>query len=538
MKDKPGAYSIGSPSRWGYVAALLAVATVTGVIAIVIGRTHLANISMLYLIAVIALAVRYGLGPAILASVSAFVLFDFFFTRPYYTFTVSDPAEWLTLLLFLFTAIITGQLAARQRQRAEEAEARERDAAILYDVARILGDPDSQAALKAVAERLQHELDLAAIVVDIDPRVDELSEAGVEFGEREALRAVRGAALAPVQLLTEGTGPTATEHAEPGRWVRTVPPRPAWLAREEGFRPQIVPVRTAERRIGSLIVVHKAAKRPVPLSEERLLAATAAQIATAIERDRLRRAATEAEALRRADELKSALLNAVSHDLRTPLASIIASAGSLQQTDVAWTGQERQEFAEAIEEEAQRLNRLVGNLLDLSRIESGSLRPQKGWYDLGALIDEVVGRLKPMTTAHKVSLKVDEDLPPVPLDYIEVDEVLTNLIENATKYTPPGTEIEVTACRAGEEVVVRVADRGPGLPSPEALDRVFQSFYRLNGSAARGTGLGLAVAKGLVEAHGGRIWAENREGGGAIFAFTLPLTSEGAATMAPAEAGP
>jgi two-component system sensor histidine kinase KdpD len=244
-----------------------------------------------------------------------------------------------------------------------------------------------------------------------------------------------------------------------------------------------------------------------------------------VERAELAQAAAHAEALREADALKSALLNAVSHDLRTPLASIIASAGSLQQTDVQWTDEERLGFAEAIEHEALRLDRLVGNLLDLSRIESGSLKPDKGWYDLAALVGEVLGRLKPVTAGHVVSVELAEDLPPIPLDYIEIDEVLTNLVENATKYTPPGSEIAIAARQLDGEIQVEVADRGPGIPAA-ALARIFDPFYRVDGSKARGTGLGLAVAKGLIEANGGKIWVENRPDGGARFAFTLPLSGD------------
>jgi two-component system sensor histidine kinase KdpD len=190
---------------------------------------------------------------------------------------------------------------------------------------------------------------------------------------------------------------------------------------------------------------------------------------------------------------------------------------------VQWTDEERLGFAEAIEHEALRLNRLVGNLLDLSRIESGSLKPDKGWYDLAALVGEVLGRLKPVTAGHGVSVELAEDLPPIPLDYIEIDEVLTNLVENATKYTPPGSEIAIAARQLDGEVEVEVADRGPGIPAA-ALRRIFEPFYRVEGARARGTGLGLAVAKGLIEAHGGRIWVENRPDGGAKFAFTLPLS--------------
>ncbi len=241
--------------------------------------------------------------------------------------------------------------------------------------------------------------------------------------------------------------------------------------------------------------------------------------------------------LRRTDELKTALLNAVSHDLRTPLTSIITSAGSLRQDDVAWTGEEGQELVSSIEEEALRLNQIVGNLLDLSRMEGGSLRPEKGWYDLGSLLDDVLGRLRPLTENHRIVLDVPGDFPPVLLDYVEIDQVLSNLIENATKYTSPGTEIKISARCGEKEIQIEVADRGAGVP-PAALSRLFEPFFRVDreGPRPKGTGLGLAVAKGLVEAHGGRIWAENRQRGGARFVFTLPLSEVGEAKPMPEDA--
>jgi len=232
--------------------------------------------------------------------------------------------------------------------------------------------------------------------------------------------------------------------------------------------------------------------------------------------------------------LRTALLNTVSHDLRTPLSSIIASAGSLLQQDVRWTEDERRDFARAIEEEGERLNRLVSNLLDLSRIQAGSLVPQRGWYDLSALVDDVLGRLRSVTSRHQVVVSVAQELPPVFLDYVEIGEVLTNLIENAAKYTPPGSEIAIRVGRDDGNIRVEVADRGPGIPR-EALPRLFEPFYRVQreGQMVTGTGLGLAVAKGLVEAHGGRIWADNRTEGGTSFVFCLPI---GEPAQAPAEA--
>jgi two-component system sensor histidine kinase KdpD len=262
------------------------------------------------------------------------------------------------------------------------------------------------------------------------------------------------------------------------------------------------------------------------VSEDRLVSAAAAQIGLAYERARLRQEATDAEILRRTDELRTALLNAVSHDLRTPLATIMASAGSLRQQDVAWTEEERQSFAQAIEEEAGHLNHLVGNLLDLSRIEGGSLKPQMSWQELDVVIDDTVDRLRPVTRQHRLRVDLPHDLPPMWFDPVEIGEVLYNLVENASKYAPPDTDIGLTVARGPREVSVAVEDRGPGIPAA-ALPHLFDPFYRASDGRPRpqGLGLGLAIVKGLVEAHGGRVWAENRAGGGARFTFTLPVSS-------------
>ncbi len=522
----------------GYGVALGSVALVSVLIALVLGRMPIANVSMLYLIAVLAVAVAFGSWPAVVASVAAFLAFDFFFVEPFHTFTVADPEEWVSLLLFLITATVTGQLAAGQRRRAHEAEAREHEAVVLYDVMRLMAEPEVGQALRDVAERLRQELDLAAVAVEVAERGGRPTRIAV--GDDEALRLVQAARSLPSQRLSQGRTPTSTQRGAPGRWVRVVAPRPPGPRPAPADRLHVVPLHVHDRRIGELVLVSQPGASAFGPEADRLLSAVGAQLGLAFERTRLRQEATEAEVLRRTDELKTALLNAVSHDLRTPLASIIASAGSLLQEDVAWTPEERREFAEGIEEEAQRLNRIVGNLLDLSRLEGGSLRPEKGWYDLGALVDDVVGRLRPVTAGHPVTVSMPEELPPVHLDYVEIDQVLSNLLENAAKYAPSGTPIEITVQQAPAELRVAVADHGPGIP-PAALPRLFEAFYRGESDQPRpqGQGVGLAVAKGLVEAHGGRIWAENRAGGGARFVFTLPLAEPAAPTAAarPARAG-
>ncbi len=508
--------------QWaGYVAALAAVALVSGAIGLILAYISIPNISMLYLIAVLASATAFGSGPAILASVAAFLTFDWFFVEPPHTFTIANPSEWLALLLLLLTALITGQLAAGQRRRARQAEQREREAVVLYDVVRLVGAPDLKSALNAVAERLRRELHLVAVAIELMDNHDTTVREVV--GDAEAVRVMSSM---PTELLSEGEAPSRERRAAPGRWVRVVPPHLPGVAPRAGDEDvHVVPVKSQGQSAGTILLAHPPGAPDFDPADDRLLSAVATQLGLAVERRRLRREATEAEALRRTDELRTALLNAVSHDLRTPLASIMASAGSLLQKDVPWTEGERDQFAGAIERESGRLNRIVGNLLDLSRIQAGSIRPELDWYDLRALVDDVLGRLRPITAQHHLVIDVQKDLPPVPLDYVEIDQVISNLIENAVKYSAAGTEIRISARRDGEEVRVEVADRGPGIP-PEALPLLFKPFSRVEGEGPRpkGTGLGLAVARGLVEAHGGRIWAENRRGGGAEFAFSLPLS--------------
>jgi len=505
---------------FGYLCAIAFTALVTGAVALIRVVADVGNASMLYLLAVMASAVLFGRGPAIFASVASFFAFNFFFLEPHYTLRVTSDDEVVALLLLLIAGVITGQLTALLRQRAREAEAREREAVVLYDVVRLMADPELERALTAVAERIRTELELSAVMIVFGKESPIRVQA--DTGDSEAIALAREALGPAAMVLGGGQAPTAEQRGQPGRWIRVVPPTARTIAQRGLDHVRSVPVSMRGQPVGSIILVLAPGTRGFGAADDRLLSAVAHQLGLALERLSLQREATEAEVLRMTDELRKALLNAVSHDLRTPLSSIMASAGSLRQRDVLWTEDQRGEFAEAIETEAQRLNRLVGNLLDLSRIEAGSIRPEKAWYDLGSLINEVAGRLRGVTAGHRLVINVPDGLPPVLFDYVEIDQVISNLIENAVKYTPSRTEICVSASTAGDQVEVEVADRGPGIREA-VIPHVFDAFYRASDSGpTQGSGLGLAVAKGLVEAHGGSIRVENREGGGARFVFTLP----------------
>ena len=501
-----------------YLLAVAAVAAMSIVIGLVEGAVRIANVSMLYLIVVLAVATRLGSGPAVLASVLAFLTFDWFFVEPLHTFTVADPGEWVSLLLFLVTAVFTGELAADQRRRAHEAAQREHEAVLLFDLLRLLTAPDVDAALASAAERIRAELGLSAVGIQLTA---EGRQRTVAVGDPDGRALARPLHVASADILAGGRAPTARERGRTGRWLRVVPPSRGRFSIDERRR-HVLAVRVADRTMGQLVVVRRRGTRSFGERDSRFLSVVATQLAAVAERADLQRKATDAEVLRQASQLKTALLNAVSHDMRTPLASIKAAAGSLGQSDVQWTEAERAEFTDSIEQQADRLDRMVANLLDLSRMEAGALRPQRALHDIGALVEDVLDRLRDRTAGHSVMVSIPDDLPPVSLDYAEIDQVLSNLVENAAKYAPRSTTIDVTARRVGDMIEVEVGDRGPGIPA-ESLGRIFEPFYRARRDGPSGVGLGLAVAKGLVEAHGGTIVARNRDGGGAQVTFSLPV---------------
>jgi two-component system sensor histidine kinase KdpD len=288
----------------------------------------------------------------------------------------------------------------------------------------------------------------------------------------------------------------------------------------------LVPLQTARGLLGEIRLWRKTP--PIAPPEDRLLRTFASQGALAIERAQLAQAETRAQVLEESDRLKSSLLSSVSHELRTPLATIKAGVSSLRTGEMDWDSESRAELLAAIEEETDHLNQLVSNLLNMSRIEAGALKPERRWNVLAEIVQEVVNRISKRSIQHDINIDVSEDLPLVPVDYIQMEQVFTNLISNGIKYSPANTIIQISAWPTqSQEILVQVKNQGP--PVPEAdLERIFDKFHRITAAdRITGSGLGLSICKGIIEAHDGRIWAENLPDGFA-FNFSLPLTWEGA----------
>ncbi len=436
-------------------------------------------IALLLLLPVGLATAIWGLGPGITAAMCAFLGFNYFFLSPYYTFTVHRPEDVVVLLVFLVVAVVVSQLVGRAQAGTAAARAREREATQLYELSIALaGNQDEQEVMHTLAVQMA-----SAFTADLV----ELSMSG------PPTRNVR----APEKEM------------EPGR--------PADI---------VMPIEAVSGVMGQIRLWREA--RPIEADERRLLQTFASQGALALERTALAQAETRARLLEESDQLKSALLSSVSHELRSPLATIKAAASSLHRGEVRWDSPARSELLAAIDEEADHLNILVGNLLDMSRIESGALKPERNWNVLAEIVESVKARMRRPLESHRLAVEIPESLPLVPVDFVQMEQVFTNLISNSIKYAPAGTLIRIRAeARDRMEVQVEVSNQGPHVPE-EHLDRIFDKFYRITAAdRVTGTGLGLSICKGIIEAHGGRIWASNLPDGFA-FLFTLPLTLDGA----------
>jgi two-component system sensor histidine kinase KdpD len=436
----------------GVPASVAVVALVTGVIALIEPYVPTLSLGALYVFAVLPVAVIWGLGHAVAVSIASMLAFNWFFLDPVHTFTLNDSSNWFALVVYVVTAVVVSELAARSRRRAKEA-----------------------ALLARIASSLLEQGGVA----------DDMAE--IESSAATALRVER----ARIDLTPESTAAAG----EIGR-----------------------PLEAGGRRVGTVYLRREG--RGNAAARRRVLAPLASMLAVAIDRERLAQEAVEAEALRHSDMVKTAVLRAVSHDLRSPLMAISTYAETLARFGDTLDDADRKGLLDAILLESARLDHLVGDLLDLSRLQAGALESRRR----PCPADDLVGRAVKVIGEgmERVEIVPNGDSAWVSADPGQIERVLVNLIENALKYSPTDAPVRITTALDGDDVVIRIDDAGPGLTRGE-LERVFEPFERgAASSRVRGAGLGLAIARGFAEANGGRVWASTREGGGSSFALALP----------------
>lgn len=473
---------------------------------------RLDDASPIYLLAVTAVAVISGTLPAIATAVAAFLAYNFVFVEPRLSLAVAGGQELLTLILLLVVGVVIGRLAGVGRDRAAVALRREREARALFGISRSLAaSARAEATLPGVVQRVAVEGGLDRAWIGLGSTIAQERIVADTMPSDELPPTDRHAVLQRDQHETSFT------------WMRV---RAAAAAAEPRHRRSQglyrVAIAHGPEAIGSLWGV---ATNDPPLETARLMAVTADQVAQAIRRDQLAGLAVEREVAERSDEAKSALLELVSHDLRTPLAAIRASAGSLADASLPLAADERRRLAVAIDSEAMRLSRLVENLLGMSRLQGGGTAIEIELIPVTDAVRGIVERMSSLLVAHPVELQLPEDLPPACADATFLDQVLINLLENAASHTPPASPIRVAARTTDDGLVeIRVEDGGSGVPDAE-LTRIFDRFHRVAGAkrrSQRGAGLGLALVRGLTEAMSGSVHAARSSLGGLAVVVRLP----------------
>jgi two-component system sensor histidine kinase KdpD len=456
--------ALSARSIYGTCFSLAAVGIVTGTIFAVRDYVPVLSLGVLYLPAVLVVAVFFGLVFAVSVSVASMLAFNFFFLPPVHTLALRDSENWFALGVYLVTAVVVSELATRSRRRAVEAQQREAEATFLADVSGILLEAEY------VQSRLKDVAAAAAAVLGVrDPRIELGSVRRPERGESSA------------------------------------------------------DLEVGNRYVGRLFFA--AGKSPPSAVAERVLPALASLLAVALDRERLSRAALEAETLRRSDAIKTAVLRAVSHDLRSPLTAIRAAGEGLHRDDLRLDEHDRAGLLQTITGEAARLERLVTNLIDLSRLEAGAAGPRPELWTGDDLVGRALETLGP--AADRVAVELPDQPVAALVDGVQIERVLVNLVENALKFAPPETPVGVQVRSEDGELRISVSDGGPGV-APDDLERIFEPFEQGNASPS-GSGLGLAIATGFAQANGGRVWADGSPDGGAVFTLAVPAADVPAA---------
>jgi two-component system, OmpR family, sensor histidine kinase KdpD len=514
----PGTAAVRSGNFRPYLmaAAVMALATAVAWLFDALGMSD-TNLVMVYLLGVVFVAARLGFKPAFLASVLAVALFNFLFTEPYYTFAVRDAQYLVVFAVMQVIAVLVSVLTARIRGQVALARQRERRTASLFQLSRRLTGSAGRHQLVAIAQEQLHDIvgcDTVIFLPDDRGRVGPALRRGHGVAERPSEAAV-------AQWVFDQRKPA-------GRSTDTLPDAAG----------HYLPLAGADGAVGVLALYQEGGPALLSPEQRQLLDALASQVALALERDRLAEEAQRMLAQAEAERLRSSLLSTVSHDLRTPLAAIAGASSTLLQsrtTDV----ETRRELLTTIYDEADRLSRLVENLLHMTRIESGSLKVARQWQPIEEVIGTALNRLERQLDGREVRTVVPPDLPMASIDGLLIEQALINLIDNAVKYSPAGSPIEISAAQVGAAIEISVADRGRGL-QPGEEQRVFEKFYRGQSvtSTELGAGLGLAICEAIARAHAGAIRAENRPGGGAVLTLSLPIVGSPPAVPVTADDNP
>jgi len=493
---------------WPYILSVVAVAVSLGIAETVEPFFGLENVVLVFMTGIVTIAARFGLWPSILASVVASLCYNFFFLPPIYTFTIADPNNALAFFFFIVMAIIVSNVAARVREQAVTAMARARTTEALYAFSRKLaGVATLDDVLWATAYQIAMMLKVRVVLL---------------LPEGETIAVAAG--YPPEDVLDQADLAAAKwawmNNRAAGRGSDTLP----------GAKRLFLPMRTGRGPVGVLGIDSDKAGPLLTPDERRLLDALSDQSALAIERVHLVEDMDRVKRTVETEHLRSALLTSISHDLKTPLAAILGSAGALRSMSGQLTDAQKEELVSTIVDESERLNRFIANLLDMTKLESGAIAPNSSLHSIGEVIGGALRRAEKILSRHKVALDIYRDLPLVKIDEVLFEQAIFNLLDNAAKYSARGSTIQINGRRDGDSVVLDIVDEGVGIPASD-VERIFDKFYRVQkGDQVRpGTGLGLAIARGFIGAMQGTISASNRtDRSGAVLTIRLPVTADAA----------